>query len=58
MNYTLFLLSVCAFGLLIFLYPIYITWLKKKQFGQYIRPEGPDLHNYKQGTQRWVDYYL
>ncbi|CEP77354.1 MAG: phospho-N-acetylmuramoyl-pentapeptide-transferase [Defluviitoga tunisiensis] len=50
MNYTLFLLSVCAFGLLIFLYPIYINWLKKKQFGQYIRPEGPDLHNYKQGT--------
>ncbi len=30
MNYTLFLLSVCAFGLLIFLYPIYINWLKKK----------------------------
>jgi phospho-N-acetylmuramoyl-pentapeptide-transferase len=50
MNYTLFLLSVCTFVLLIFLYPIYINWLKKKQFGQYIRPEGPDLHNYKQGT--------
>ncbi|KAF2956165.1 phospho-N-acetylmuramoyl-pentapeptide-transferase [Marinitoga sp. 38H-ov] len=32
------------------LYPKYITWARKKQFGQYIRPEGPDLHGYKQGT--------
>jgi phospho-N-acetylmuramoyl-pentapeptide-transferase len=50
MNYTLFFLSVITFFSLILLYPIYIKWLKKKQFGQYIRPEGPDLHNYKQGT--------
>ncbi|GAB6188869.1 phospho-N-acetylmuramoyl-pentapeptide-transferase [Marinitoga arctica] len=32
------------------LYPKYIEWARKKQFGQYIRPEGPDLHGYKQGT--------
>ncbi|SHE43088.1 Phospho-N-acetylmuramoyl-pentapeptide-transferase [Marinitoga hydrogenitolerans DSM 16785] len=32
------------------LYPKYIKWAKKRQFGQYIRPEGPDLHGYKQGT--------
>ncbi|WGS66089.1 phospho-N-acetylmuramoyl-pentapeptide-transferase [Marinitoga aeolica] len=32
------------------LYPKYINWARKKQFGQYIRPEGPDLHGYKQGT--------
>ncbi|KLO23119.1 phospho-N-acetylmuramoyl-pentapeptide-transferase [Marinitoga sp. 1197] len=32
------------------LYPVYIKWAQKKQFGQYIRPEGPDLHGYKQGT--------
>lgn len=32
------------------LYPKYINWAKRKQFGQYIRPEGPDLHGYKQGT--------
>lgn len=50
MSYIIFLLAIITFCSLLLLYPIYIKWLKNKQFGQYIRPEGPDLHNYKQGT--------
>ncbi|MGM0640776.1 MAG: phospho-N-acetylmuramoyl-pentapeptide-transferase [Thermotogota bacterium] len=44
------LLSLIVFILLLFLYPIYIKWSKKRQLGQFIRKEGPDLHNYKEGT--------
>ena len=44
------LMAVAAFAISIFLYPRYISWAKKRQFGQYVRQEGPDLHNYKQGT--------
>ncbi|RPD35514.1 phospho-N-acetylmuramoyl-pentapeptide-transferase [Petrotoga sp. HWH.PT.55.6.1] len=43
-------MTLITFIFLLFLYPIFIKWLKKRQFGQYIRKEGPDLHNYKQGT--------
>lgn len=32
------------------LYPFVINLFRKKQFGEYIRKEGPDLHNYKEGT--------
>ncbi|MDN5338311.1 MAG: phospho-N-acetylmuramoyl-pentapeptide-transferase, partial [Thermotogaceae bacterium] len=32
------------------LYPIFIDILKKNSVGQFIRKEGPDLHNYKEGT--------
>lgn len=44
------LISLLVFILLLFLYPAYIKWAKKKQFGQFIRKEGPALHNYKEGT--------
>jgi len=44
------LMAVAAFAISILLYPRYISWAKKRQFGQYVRQEGPDLHNYKQGT--------
>lgn len=36
--------------LTILLYPLFISMLKKLNFGQYIREEGPDLHGYKTGT--------
>ncbi|RAO98482.1 phospho-N-acetylmuramoyl-pentapeptide-transferase [Petrotoga sp. 9PW.55.5.1] len=45
-----FYLSLISFIVLVFAYPVFIKYLKKKQLGQYIRQEGPDLHNYKQGT--------
>ncbi|MGB9795614.1 phospho-N-acetylmuramoyl-pentapeptide-transferase [Fervidobacterium riparium] len=35
-------------GLLV--YPKFIDYMKKLKLGQYIRQEGPDLHNYKEGT--------
>ena len=44
------LISLIVFILLLFSYPAYIKWAKKRQFGQFIRKEGPDLHNYKEGT--------
>jgi len=44
------LISLLIFILLLFLYPVYIKWAKKKQFGQFIRKEGPALYNYKEGT--------
>ncbi|MCD6462368.1 MAG: phospho-N-acetylmuramoyl-pentapeptide-transferase [Thermotogae bacterium] len=34
----------------IILYKPLIKFFKKVEFGQYIREEGPDLHNYKTGT--------
>ena len=42
------LLSEFLVGLVIF--PKYISYMKKLKLGQYIRQEGPDLHNYKEGT--------
>ena len=50
MERLIFYITLITFIVLLFLYPIFIKWLKKRQFGQYIRKEGPDLHNYKQGT--------
>jgi len=44
----LVLLSEFLVGLVIF--PKYISYMKKLKLGQYIRQEGPDLHNYKEGT--------
>jgi phospho-N-acetylmuramoyl-pentapeptide-transferase len=42
--------SLITFVILLFLYPKYISWQKKMKYGQHIRKEGPDLHNYKEGT--------
>ncbi|QTA37139.1 phospho-N-acetylmuramoyl-pentapeptide-transferase [Thermosipho ferrireducens] len=39
-----------SFVLAAILYPLFIRMLKIKNIGQYIREEGPDLHNYKTGT--------
>jgi len=44
----LVLLSEFLVGLVIL--PKYISYMKKLKLGQYIRQEGPDLHNYKEGT--------
>lgn len=41
---------VSSFVLALLIGPIYIKWLKGKQFGQYIREEGPESHLQKQGT--------
>ncbi len=32
------------------LFPKFIKYMKKLKLGQYIRQEGPNLHNYKEGT--------
>lgn len=32
------------------LYPFFIDFLRRNSIGQFIRKEGPDLHNYKEGT--------
>lgn len=42
------LMAEFLIGLLVF--PKYINYMKKLKLGQYIRQEGPDLHNYKEGT--------
>ncbi|MCX7653394.1 MAG: phospho-N-acetylmuramoyl-pentapeptide-transferase [Fervidobacterium sp.] len=34
----------------IVIFPKFIAYMKKLKLGQYIRQEGPDLHNYKEGT--------
>ncbi|MBO8161412.1 MAG: phospho-N-acetylmuramoyl-pentapeptide-transferase [Thermosipho sp. (in: Bacteria)] len=41
---------ILSFVILGVLFPIYIKLMKKYKLGQYIREEGPDLHNYKTGT--------
>jgi len=46
----LFFVYILFFITLLITYPSFIKLMKKKQYGQYIRQEGPDLHNYKQGT--------
>lgn len=38
------------FLLALLIYPKYIAYMRKLKLGQYIREEGPDLHNYKAGT--------
>lgn len=38
------------FLLALLIYPKYIAYMRKLKLGQYIREEGPDLHNYKVGT--------
>ncbi|PHJ13345.1 phospho-N-acetylmuramoyl-pentapeptide-transferase [Fervidobacterium sp. SC_NGM5_G05] len=41
---------LAEFILGIILFPKFIDYMKKLKLGQYIRQEGPDLHNYKEGT--------
>jgi len=35
------------FLLSLLIYPKYIAYMRRLKLGQYIREEGPDLHNYK-----------
>ncbi len=42
--------SLLMFILVVFSYPFLIKAFKKWKVGQFIREEGPDLHNYKAGT--------
>ncbi len=42
--------ALLAFFLAVCLYPLVIGLFKKWKIGQFIREEGPDLHNYKAGT--------
>lgn len=41
--------AILAFFVPLILYPILIKFFRKLGIGQFIREEGPDLHNYKQG---------
>lgn len=43
---------IMIFGLIssVLIAPFYLKWLKQKQFGQYIREEGPKSHKSKMGT--------
>lgn len=41
---------IIGFLITYYLYPRYISFLKNRNMGQFIRKEGPDLHNYKEGT--------
>ncbi|SHH47833.1 phospho-N-acetylmuramoyl-pentapeptide-transferase [Thermosipho atlanticus] len=41
---------ILAFVITSILFPIYIKIMRRYKLGQYIRKEGPDLHNYKTGT--------
>lgn len=47
---TLLLLFLGSFVLSFILYPFYIQFLKKYQFGQKVREEGPKAHQIKSGT--------
>jgi len=42
--------SLTAFFLVYFLMPKFINYMRKKQFGQIIREEGPSHHQIKEGT--------
>ena len=50
MNYQMFLPAIIAFFISVILCPIFIPFLKKLKFGQYIRDEGPKWHEGKSGT--------
>ncbi len=41
--------SISFFFVLILTYP-FIIWMRSQRIGQHIRTEGPDMHNYKEGT--------
>jgi len=41
---------ILSFVISLVSFPVYIKLMKRYKLGQYIREEGPDLHNYKTGT--------
>ena len=50
----LFILAVIALLITFILVPILIPTLKRMEFGQSIREEGPQSHMKKQAHQQWV----
>ena len=44
--------AICAAALMLFLGPKFITWLRKNEVGQFVRPQGliPAGHDAKRGT--------
>ncbi|MFN4132209.1 MAG: phospho-N-acetylmuramoyl-pentapeptide-transferase [Caldimicrobium sp.] len=42
--------SITAFFLVVIIMPYFINFMRKRQFGQYIREEGPSHHHTKKGT--------
>lgn len=50
MNYNLLMPVLISFAICVVLCPIFIPFLKKLKFGQYIREEGPESHMKKSGT--------
>lgn len=50
MKYQMILPAIIAFVISVVLCPIFIPFLKKLKFGQYIRDEGPKWHEGKSGT--------
>jgi len=45
-----FIVLLAEFAVAMAIYPKYISYMRKLKVGQYIREEGPNLHNYKAGT--------
>lgn len=50
MNYNLLMPVLISFAICVVLCPVFIPFLKKLKFGQYIREEGPESHMKKSGT--------
>jgi len=49
-TFRMFYGSLTGFFLVYFLMPAFIKFMRKKQFGQVIREEGPSHHKKKSGT--------
>lgn len=50
MNYDVVIPVLISFGISVILSPIFIPFLKKLKFGQFVRDEGPESHLKKSGT--------
>lgn len=50
MNYQIILPVIISFFICVILCPIFIPFLKRLKFGQYVREEGPQAHLKKAGT--------
>lgn len=50
MDFKIMMPVIIAFFISVILCPIFIPFLKKLKFGQYIREEGPESHKKKSGT--------
>ena len=50
MKYQMILPAIIAFIISVVMCPIFIPFLKRLKFGQYIRDEGPKWHEGKSGT--------